>query len=346
MGRRLYWASLGLAPIVIVAHEVFDASGTLLFVLSAAAIAPLAFLIGEATENVGEHTGPGVGGFLNASFGNAPELIIGLFAIANTLPNVVRGTITGSVVSTALLVLGGAMVFGGDGVVERRSLLDQCAMIACALALFLIPSVPGWHGNPDRHGLYVLTLPVAAVLLVFYVSLTTRHLRAQRAAYVEAPSPGAWRLRSALLALAVATVATAFVSEELVRSLGAFARALGLSQFFVAAVVVAIVGNAAEHGGAIVVARRGNPQLAAEIAISSATQIAVLVAPLLALVSGLIGNGLPLSFRPVEIGTMAVAVLAVWAVVIDGRLRRWEGFLLLGVYLVAVAAFVAAGDRY
>src|ERR1700693_1650098 len=110
----LFWSSLALTPMTLVAHFALDVGGTTSFVLSAAALTPLAFLIGEATENVAEHTGPGIGGFLNASFGNARELIIALFAIGSGLPNVVRGSLTGSVVSTSLLVLGGAMVIGRD----------------------------------------------------------------------------------------------------------------------------------------------------------------------------------------------------------------------------------------
>ena len=312
MGRRLFWASLALTPVALLAKYVFSASETVVFLLAAVALVPLAFLIGEATEHVAEHTGPGIGGFLNASFGNAPELIIALFAIGSGLPNVVRGSITGSVVGTALLVLGGAMVVGGDGEIDRRSLRLQLVTILIAVGLFLIPSIASWHGgSPDRHSLYLVTLPIAAFLLALYVITSVRNLRAHSALHVDAPVQGTWKLRSGLMILGLATVATALVSEVLVHSLDAFGHALGLSQFFVAVVIVALVGNAAEHGGAIVVARRGNPRLGAEIAISSATQVAVFVAPAIALVSGLIGRGLPLSFRPIEIGN-------------DGPVAHWS----------------------
>jgi len=345
VGRRLFWASLALTPAVLVAHYAFDSSGTFAFVLSAAALGPLAFLIGEATENVAEHTGPGVGGFLNASFGNAPELIIALFAIGKGLPDVVRGSITGSVVSTSLLVLGGAMVFGGEGPIDRRSLLLQLGLVASAVLLFLIPALPGWHGDPERHSLYLLTLPVAGVLLLAYVGITVVNLRRHRADHTAEASETAWTVRSALLVLAAATVGTALVSEVLVGSIDSFVHALGLSQFFVAAVIVALVGNAAEQGGAIVIARRGNPRLGAEIAISSATQVAVFVAPAIALLSGLVGHGLPLSFRPVEIGAIGGAALVVAVIVSDGRSKRWQGFLLVGLYALLVAGFALAGDR-
>jgi len=337
VARRILWASLVLTPVTLAARYAFHADATTLFVLSALALVPLAWLIGEATDHAAQHTGPGVGGFLNASFGNAPELIIALFAVSNGLPKVVRGTITGSVVSNILLVLGAAMIAGGDGQIDRRSLRLQLAAVFAAVLVLLIPSVPGWHGSHERHSLYVVTLPVAAVLLCAYVVITVYNLRLHRGAERAAPHESAWPLRTALGWLAVATVATAFVSETLVHSLEAFGHAVGLGEFFIAVVIVAIVGNAAEHGGAVVVARKGNLQLATEIAITSSMQVAVFVAPAVALLSWLVGRGLPLSFRVIEVVTMGAAALLGALVVWDGRSRRWEGFALVGLYGVAVA---------
>jgi Ca2+:H+ antiporter len=345
VARRLYWASFALTPVVLVARYAVHANGAALFVLAAAALTPLAFLIGEATENLAEHTGPGIGGFMNASFGNAPELLIGVFALRDGLPNVVRGTIAGSVVSTALIVLGAAIVFGGGGIIDRRSLALQVGALLAAVCLFLVPSVPGWHGDPDRHSLYLVTLPVAAVLLLLYLGTTGLNLREHWQSHTAEPAEGAWRPRTALTALAVATVATALVSDVLVESLDAFGERLGLSQFFVSAVIVALAGNAAEHGGAIVTARRGHAALAAEIAVSSSTQVAVFVAPVIALLSGLVGVGLPLAFRPVEIATMAGAALAVGIVILDGRAKRWEGFFLVAIYAAFVVLYWVAGNR-
>jgi Ca2+:H+ antiporter len=345
VARRLLWGSLALTPVVLIAHYVLDAGGTVVFILAAAALVPLAWLNGEATEHVAEHTGPGIGGFVNASFGNAPELIIALFAIADGLPNVVRGSITGSVVSNILLVLGAAMIFGGDGELDRRSTWLQLGLVAAAVLIFLVPSVPAWHGDPERHGLFLTTIPVAACLLVLYLGVTALNLRRHAAAHETPASSEAWRLRTGLLVLAAATVATAFVSELLVHTLDEFGHALGLSEFFVAVVIVAIVGNAAEHGGAIVVAKRGNMRLAAEIAISSSAQVAVFVTPVIALLSGLIDPGLPLAFRPVELATMGIAIVVVAVMAVDGRTKRWEGFGLAGVYALAVVWYGFAGDR-
>ena len=345
MARARLWGALILAPVAAVARFGFHADATTLFVLSAAALVPLAWLIGEATEQAAEHTGPGVGGFLNASFGNAPELIIALYAVADGLPNVVRGSLTGSVVSNILLVLGAAMIAGGDGDIDARSLRLQLAAVLGAVALLLVPSIPGWRGDPERHALYVITLPVAAVLLVAYLFVTARNLRMHRARVRTAPAEGAWSLPGAIGILTAATVATAVVSEILVHSLDAFSRAVGLNEFFIAAVIVAIVGNAAEHGGAIVIAHRGNTRLATEIAITSSMQVAVFVVPAVALLSWLVGPGLPLAFRPVELATMGIAAAAASFVVLDGRSRRWEGFLLAGIYALVVVAYAFSGNR-
>jgi len=345
VARVIFWVSLALTPATLVVHYAFGVEGTASFVLSAAALAPLAFLIGEATENVSEHTGPGIGGFLNASFGNAPELIIALFAIGSGLPNVVRGSLVGSVVSTALLVLGAAMVAGGEGRIDRRSILLQIAMVLAAALLFLVPSIPGWHGNPERHTLYVLSLPVAAALLLGYLAVTFFNLRRHAASHTAPPDHQAWSLKSGLVTLAATTAATALVSEILVHSLDAFGHSLGLSQFFVAAVIVAIVGNAAEQGGAVVIARRGNPRLGAEIAISSSTQVAVFVTPAVVLLSFLVGHDLPLAFRPVELAAVGGAAVVVAITAADGRSRRWEGFVLLALYAGVVTAFGFTGDR-
>src|SRR5919198_2907626 len=152
MGRKILWASLVLAPLTFLA-DLLHAGDVALFALAAAALIPLAWLIGESTEHAAEHTGPGVGGFLNASFGNAPELIIAIFAVRDGLPNVVRGSIAGSIVSNILLVLGFAILLGGEGRLDRKSLLQQLGIVAVAVLLFLVPSIPGWHGDPDRHSL-------------------------------------------------------------------------------------------------------------------------------------------------------------------------------------------------
>jgi Ca2+:H+ antiporter len=341
------WASLVLAPLTLVARYVFHAGDVTLFALAALSLVPLAWLIGEATEHAGEHTGPTIGGFLNASFGNAPELIIVLFAVADGLPDVVRGSITGSIVSNILLVLGVAMAVGGDARerLDLRSLMLQLGLVMVAVLAYLVPAVPGWHGNPERHSVVVLSIPVSVALLALYVFTTVRNLRRGAASHDEEAEASAWSLRRSLAALAGATVATALVSATLVHSLTGFAHAAGLSEFFISAVIVAIVGNAAEHGGAIVIAMRGKMRLATEIAISSSAQVALFVTPAIVLLSFLVKPALPLAFRPIELASMGISAMFVAIVIRDAQSKRWEGFMLIGTYALFVVAVALAGDR-
>jgi len=343
VARRLLWASLALAPATIIVNVVAHPGKSTLFVLAALSLIPLAWLIGEATEHAGEHTGPRIGGLLNASFGNAPEVIIALVAVQDNLPDVVRGSMAGSVVSNILLVLGAAIVLGEDARLDRGSLLGQLALVFAAVLLLLIPSVPGWDGDPNRHSLALLSIGPAVALLVLYLVVTTVGLR--RRAPHESTAGAGWSLRIALVALGVATAATAVISEILVHSLEAFAEAANLSEFFIAVVIVAIVGNAAEHGGAVVIARRGKMKLATEIAVSSSAQVGLLVIPAVALLSFFSEHPLALAFRPIELIAMGGAAAFVAFVIRDGRSRRWEGVLLIGVYAALVVWFLAAGDR-
>ena len=343
--RRGLYASLALAPITIALHYLAHPPETIEFVLAALSLVPLAWLIGEATEHAAEHTGPGIGGFLNATFGNAPELIIALVAVNEGLTEVVRGSLTGSVVSNLLLVLGAALVAGGRGQIDRYSSFLSFGLIAFATVLFLVPSVPGWGGDPNRDSLAKVSAAISVALLVVYVAVTWYSLRRHSVRHVSSDDEiEGWSLRAALGALAAATIVTALVAEVLVGSLEVFSEKVGLSDFFVAAVIVAIVGNAAEHGGAVVVAHRGKIALAAEIALASAAQVAVFLIPAVALLSWLI-DPLSLSFRPVEIGALAGSVVFAALVLYDGQSSRRRGtFLLLG-YGVVVVAFFVAGER-
>jgi Ca2+:H+ antiporter len=316
------------------------------FVLAAIALVPLAWLIGEATEHAAHHTGPGIGGFLNATFGNAPELIIALFAVNDGLTEVVRGSLTGSVVGNLLLVLGFSLAFGGRGSLDRTSSLTSFALVGLATALFLVTAVPGWHGDPNRRSLAVLSIPVSIALLVAYLLVTWLALRRHRDLHVsnEAAASDGWSLRLSLGILGGATVATAFVAETLVGSIESFAHDAGLSEFFVAAVIVAIVGNAAEHGGAVVVAARGNIKLAAEIALASSAQVAVFLIPAVALLSWAI-DPLALSFRQVELAAVGASAVFASLLLHRGRSSRWRGVVLVAAYVGVAAGFFVVGDR-
>ena len=316
------------------------------FVLAALSLVPLAWLIGEATEHAAHHTGAGVGGFLNATFGNAPELIIALFAVSDGLTEVVRGSLTGSVVGNLLLVLGFSLLFGGRGALDRPSSFLSIGLVGLAVVLLLIPAVPSWDGDPERHSLAVLSIVPSVILLVVYVAVTWYSLRRHRLMHIsdEPAEIEGWSLRLSLLVLGVATVVTALIAEILVGSVDSFADNVGLSEFFVAAVIIAIVGNAAEHGGAVVVAARGNIKLAAEIALASSAQVAVFLIPAVALLAWLI-DPLALSFRPVEIGVLAVSTVVTAVLLADGQSSRLKGTILILAYAGAAVAFFLAGDR-
>ena len=345
MVRRILFAGLLVGPLTIALHYLADVDETMEFVLAAVALIPLAWLIGEATEHAAEHTGPGIGGFLNATFGNAPELIIALLAVNEGLTEVVRGSLTGSVVGNLLLVLGFSLVAGPRDELNRWSSFLSFGMIALAILLFLIPSIPSWEGDPDRDLIVNLSVPVSLALLVVYVASTIYSLRRHRLLHVvSAEATHAWTLRRSLIVLAAATIITALVAEVLVGSLEVFAEEVGLTEFFVAAVIVAIVGNAAEHGGAVVVAYRGKVQLAAEIALASAAQVAVFLIPAVCLLAWLI-DPLALGFREVEIAALAfglaVTVITLWG----GQASKARGAILLVAYVIVAIAFYAAGDR-
>jgi Ca2+:H+ antiporter len=344
--KRILWASLGLAPITIATHFLAHPGANVDFVLAAASLIPLAWLIGEATEHAAHHTGAGVGGFLNATFGNAPELIIALFAVADGLFEVVRGSLTGSVIGNLLLVLGFSLLFGGRGALDRWSSFLSLGLVGAAVLLLLVPAVPGWEGDPDRRSLAALSVFPALILLVVYVAATWYSLRRHRLMHIaaEPEEMEAWSLRRSLAVLGAATVVTAFVAEILVGSLDEFADNAGLSEFFVAVVIVAIVGNAAEHGGAVVVAARGRIRLAVEIALASSAQVAVFLIPAVALLSWLI-DPLALSLRPIEIGVLGGSTLVTAALLADGRSSRAKGVLLIVTYVAVAAAFFVAGDR-
>nr|MBA3427175.1 hypothetical protein [Actinomycetota bacterium] len=258
---------------------------------------------------------------------------------------VVRGSLTGSVIGNLLLVLGFSLLFGGRGEIDRPSSFIALGLVAFSALVFLIPSIPGWSGDPDRSSLADLSIPVSIALLVAYLGLTFYSLRRHATMHVASDEEiQGWSLRAALLVLGVATVLTALVAEILVGTLEVFSEEVGLSEFFVAAVIVAIVGNAAEHGGAVVVAARGKIKLAAEIALASSAQVAVFLIPAVALLALLI-EPVSLAFREVEIIALVVSVVVSAALLANGRSSRLKGIILITVYVGIAVAFFLSGGR-
>jgi Ca2+:H+ antiporter len=330
----------------VVVLDRLDAVGeTPLFVLAGAALIPLSWLIGEATDNAARHTGPGIGGFLNASFGNAPELIIAIVALSEGLTEVVRASLVGSVAGNLLLVLGFTLLFGRKGAIDRTSASISLGLVGLATVLLLVAATPGFHGDPERRSLAELSLPIAAVLLTVRIAVNLYALRRQRMLYAVAEhEPGGWPFRAAVVVLGSATFVTALVTETLVGTLRAFADRAHLSEFFVVVVIVAIIGNATEHGSAVLLARRGRTKLAVEISLASSAQIAGFLIPLVALISWGF-EPLALSFRPVELVAMGVAAALPAVILRTGRTTRLGGAILLVAYAALVIAFSLSGDR-
>jgi Ca2+:H+ antiporter len=335
MTRKLLWASLGLVPLALTGRLV-GAGPFGQFVFAAVALAPLAWLISEATDQAGRRTGPAIGGLLNATFANVPELMIAFFALADGLFDVVRGSLTGSVLGNLLLVLGLALVAGGEGELDRAATRRSLAVLAVAAPALLVAAAPNlWTGDDDK-AYAAATVPVAACLLLVNGVVLVRQLRDPSDREREEPE---WSLRRSLMLLALGTTATAAVSETLTGSIEGFAERLHVSEFFAAAVIVAVAGNAAEHGAAVVVARRGELKLAADVALESTAQVAAFLIPAVALLSFLV-EPLPLAFSAVELVAVAGGTALVALLLHRGRSTRLRGAALVVAYLGVVVAFL------
>jgi Ca2+:H+ antiporter len=321
-----------------------------LFVVSALAIVPLAGLICQSTDELAHRVGPGLGGLLNATFGNATELIIAFFALQAGLQELVKASISGSIIGNILLVLGLSMLIGGWGrprqTFNRTGAGANSAMLFLATVALVMPAVFDFaiFGSLESTGLTIeyLSILVALVLMVTYFASLVFSLRTHRSIIAPhrcAPEKAKLRLSSSLLLLLIATALVALESELLVSSISEAMSAIGLSEFFMGVVVIAVVGNAAEHSSAVLSARRDEMELSVTIASSSAIQIALFVSPLLILTSLLLGNPMSLVFNAFEIVGIALSVLAVTIVSLDGESNWFEGVQLLAIYAVLVVVF-------
>jgi len=346
---------------VAVALDLAGASAGLVFVTAALGIVPTAALMGRATEELAARSGPGIGGLLNVTFGNAPELIIALFALGQGLHEVVKASIVGSIIGNILLVLGAAMLAGGwnreKQTFSRTSASIQTSMLLLAAAALIMPAIyelvegkglPGPGAEIVDYGGTVehLSLAVAGVLIVTYVAGLFFSLKTHRDLFnpeYEDEGTWGWSPRTSVLALAIAGVLVGVMSEVLVGSIGEASRSVGLSEFFIGVIVVAIVGNAAEHWVAVLVALKDKMDLSVNIAIGSSAQVALFVAPVLVLVSTFIGpHPLALVFNGFELGAIVLAVLIANYVTQDGESTWFEGLQLLAVYVVFGIAFYYA----
>jgi Ca2+:H+ antiporter len=327
-------------------------SSILVFLFSAIGVIPLAGYIGEATEALAEHTGPKIGGLLNATLGNAAELIITLVAIRAGLLELVKASITGSILGNLLLVMGMSMAIGGarNGLqtFDRRQSGNNAILLTLAVLALAIPSIFSHSIGPETSvEVEALSLGVSAVMIVLYglglyYGLSRTSPQAETPLMIE-PGPEAtnvgWSVRFAVLILALATLGVVVLSEFLVGAVESVVQGLGLSEFFLGIILIPIVGNVAEHLVAVQVAIRNQMDLSVEIAISSSLQVALFVAPFLVFVSLLIGNPLRLIFNQFELIALGAGVLVAALVSTDGESNWLEGATLLAVYLILGIAF-------
>jgi Ca2+:H+ antiporter len=339
---------LALFAVALVARFLLHAPDLVVFVASALAIVPLAKWMGTATEELSARSGPGIGGLLNATFGNATELIIALFAIQAGLLEVVKASITGSIIGNILFVLGLAMLVGGWNrecqKFNQTVAGAQAAQLALGTIALIVPAVfTAAFGATSGRELIDAEFTAALLLLSYALSLlfslrTHAHLFAAEAAQ---ECGEVWPVRKSVLVLAAATLGVAIMAETLVYSVEGVTHTLGWSELFVGVILIPIIGNAAEHLTAVTVAAKDKMDLSLGIALGSSTQIALLVTPLLVFASLLLGHPMDLLFRPVELVAIASSVLIANIISLDGESNWFEGTQLLIAYgLLAVAFFV------
>jgi Ca2+:H+ antiporter len=355
---------LGVFIPIAVVLDLAHASPVLVFTAAALGVIPTAAVMGEATEHLAAQTGPGIGGLLNVTFGNAPELIIATFALLDGLQEVVKASIVGSIVGNVLLVLGAAMLVGGIGrekqVFNQTAANAQSAMLLLALTALIMPAVfqlvhggglprVGEHRVDFGSDLEKLSFGVALVLMASYVAGLFFSLKTHRKMFNPFEGEGheggaeGWSMKRSVITLAAAAVLVGVMSEVLVGSISEASKDIGLSEFFVGVFVVAIVGNAAEHWVAVLVAAKDKMDLAVSIAVGSSAQIALFVAPVLVLLSFVVGpNPMALVFNGYELGGLLFAVLIANFITQDGESNWFEGVQLLSLYAVLGLVFYFA----
>ena len=319
------------------------------FILSAVGVVPMAGYIGEATEHLAVHTGPKIGGILNASLGNAAELIITLAAINAGLLELVKASITGSIIGNLLLIMGTGMFAGGlkNGIqkFDQRHTGNYTVLLMLAVAALVIPSIFSHSiGTDGSVGVESLSLGVAVVMIVLYGAGLFYTLKVSQSPLTVSPEEGgpkksAWSIRHSVLVLAAATVSVVILSELLVGGVETVVASWGVSEFFLGIILIPIVGNVAEHLVAVSTAVRNQMDLSIEISVSSSLQIALFVAPLLVFLSLAMGHPLTLIFNVFELVALAFSVVIASLVAFDGESNWLEGAALLAVYVILAISF-------
>jgi Ca2+:H+ antiporter len=340
--RQVAYGVTAALTAAVVAVELLHASVLLIFALTSLALIGLAWVLGQATESLGAHAGPRVGGILNATFGNAAELIITIFALSAGLTTVVKASIIGSIIGNVLFVLGASLLLGGlkNGTQTFSATIagvnaSMLTIVAAALALPTIFAATTSGPNPTT-----LSVEVAVVMFVLYILYLVFIFRSPEggvAGGVE-HEPQFGRVAS-LVVLLVATGAVAYTSEAFVGALEPMTEEIGLSELFVGVIIVPVVGNIAEHIVGVQIAYKNQMDFSMGISLGSSIQVALLVTPILVFLGPLLGHPLRLVFTPLELGALAAAVIITGFVALDGRSNWLEGAMLVGVYLISALAF-------
>ena len=350
LGLNIWLLILSLAIPVVILLELTHANPTILFVLSAAGVIPLAAMIGEATEVLAEKIGPRMGGLLNATLGNAAEIIISVSALRAGLVSLVLASLTGSILGNLLLVLGlsllaGGIKFGTQKFNRENANIDATMLILAVIALG-IPSIFNLELEPNFTAVEGLSIGASIAMLVMYglsivYSLTARKDKDEvdPLARPAVHTGAGWGTRHAVIMLVVAVAFIVVLSEILVGSVESVTEALGLSEFFLGIILIPLVGNVAEHIVAMQVSLKDQMDLSLSIAIGSSIQVALFVAPLLVFISLLVGNPMQLEFSYFEIAAVMAASFIAALVSLDGKSNWLEGAMLLIVYVILAVAF-------
>jgi Ca2+:H+ antiporter len=347
------------APIAA-ALDLVHADHLLLFLVSAIALVPLAKLIGDSTEHLATHYGPTVGSLLNVTFGNAAEIIIGVVAINAGLIDLVKASITGSILGNILLIFGLSIIAGGfrykDQSFSRENIGFQSSMLFLAIIGLAVPTIlASTTLSPleNQNQVQLLSDALAIILLVVYILgivftfITHKHLFTpppESADDVQESHATHWSKKKSFLLLAASMAGVVVVSEILVASVETTSKEFGFGELFVGAIIVGIVGNAAEHSSAILLARKGKIELSIGIAAGSGTQIALFVVPILVFAGIVMGQPFTLVFTLLELATIFLAAIILNLIVHDGRSNWFEGVMLTAVYIIIAIAFFFVGD--
>lgn len=336
-------------PVSIAAHFL-EWGETVVFITAALGIVPLASYMGTATEEIAVVTGPSIGGLLNATFGNATELILAFIALKAGLVGVVKATITGSIVSNLLLVMGFSMLLGGLKFKEQKfqptvARLNASSMNLAVVALLLPSAVEYTSSGIEEQTLQNLSVAVAIILIIVYILTLLFSMKTH--AYLcdvgdielEEGEEHKVNLPFWIFILLAVTLAVAVESELLVDSLEVATTNLGLSALFTGVILLPIIGNAAEHATAVTVAMKNKMDLSVSVAVGSSMQIALFVAPVLVIAGWVIGQPMDLNFNPFELVAVVVAVFVANSISSDGESNWLEGSLLLATYAVVAIAF-------